>query len=183
MRDATTLRQAHDLPAVPEPAPDGTALDVRPMRWWDLDDVLAVEAPSFGPDAWSREGFLSELAERSSRRYLVLRAPTAPGAPADELVGYVGVAAHGPDADVQTLAVAPSRRGSGLGRRLVALAVEAARAAGARRLGLEVREDNAAALALYGAAGFVRQGRRPGYYSAVDGHGPRVAALLMQVAL
>ena len=102
---------------------------------------------------------------------------------ADELVGYVGVAAHGPDADVQTLAVAPARRGSGLGRRLVALAVEAARAAGARRLGLEVREDNAAALALYGAAGFVRQGRRPGYYAPVDGRGPRVAALLMQVAL
>ena len=37
------------------------------MRWWDLDDVMAVEAPSFGPDAWTREGFLSELAERGSR--------------------------------------------------------------------------------------------------------------------
>lgn len=168
----------------------------RPMRWWDLDDVLAVEGPSFGPDAWTREGFLSELAERDSRTYLVLQ--RAPGAgegtdreasgPQDEpapkpLLGYVGVVTHGPDADVQTLAVDPDRRGEGLGRALVDLARAAAAGAGARRLGLEVREDNTAAQALYRSAGFRRQGRRPGYYAPTRPGGPRSAALLMQVDL
>lgn len=147
------------------------------MRWWDLDDVLAVEVPSFGPDAWSRETFLSELAERGSRRYRLLRDPGS-----SALRGYVGVAAAGADADVQTLAVAPGQRGRGLGRTLVELAKEQARDAGARRVRLEVREDNDAALALYTATGFRPRGRRPGYYAGAAG-GPRTAAILMQADL
>ena len=45
-------------------------------------------------------------------------------------------------------------RGAGLGRALVALALERARARGCRRAELDVNEANAAALALYGAFGF-----------------------------
>ncbi|WP_380167195.1 GNAT family N-acetyltransferase [Jannaschia sp. R86511] len=165
--------------------PRGPVLAPRPMRWWDLDAVMAVEQPSFGPDAWTREGFLSELAERGSRTYLVLPrdAAGAGGAVPGPLLGYVGVAAHGPDADVQTLAVDPGRRGGGLGRCLVDLARAAAAAAGARRLGLEVREDNVAAQALYRSAGFRPQGRRPGYYAPTEPGGPRTTAVLMQADL
>lgn len=152
-----------------------SATALTPMRWWDLDDVLDVEVPSFGADAWSREAFLSELAEAGSRRYLVLRDTTTGG-----LLGYVGVATLGADADVQTLAVAPGQRGRGIGRELVDLAREEARDAGARYLGLEVREDNHAAVALYTAAGFRAQGRRPGYYAGGQPSAPRVAAVLMQ---
>jgi ribosomal-protein-alanine N-acetyltransferase len=165
----------------------------RRMRWWDLDEVVAVEGPSFGADAWSREQVLSELAQGRSRRYLVLR--EVPGeASADAagegralaadgpLLGYVGVAVHGPDAEVQTLAVAPSARGRGLGRALVTRARAVAREAGARRLGLEVREDDPVAVGLYTGAGFTRSGRRPGYYAARDGGG-RTAALLMDTEL
>jgi ribosomal-protein-alanine N-acetyltransferase len=42
--------------------------------------------------------------------------------------------------------------------------MEAAAAAGAARMLLEVAEDNAAARALYAAAGFAPAGRRPRYY-------------------
>jgi GNAT superfamily N-acetyltransferase len=49
--------------------------------------------------------------------------------------------------------VVPSRRGRGLGRRLMAALLESARAAGVRRLTLEVLRENAAALRLYEAAG------------------------------
>jgi [ribosomal protein S18]-alanine N-acetyltransferase len=182
------------------------------MRWWDLGDVLAVEGPSFGPDAWSAEQLLSELAERDSRHYLVLRDraaqhgaaqhdaaqhdaaqhdtaqhDTAEHDAADErdgepLLGYLGVAVHGPDAEVQTVAVAPGVRGRGLGRLLVDAARDVARRAGARRLGLEVREDDEVAVGLYRATGFTRTGRRPGYYASHDGSG-RVAALLMDLDL
>lgn len=166
----------------------------RRMRWWDLDDVVEVEGPSFGTDAWSREQVLSELAQGRSRCYLVLRRTTVGDAadaaaggcagPAAEgpLLGYLGVAVHGPDAEVQTLAVAPSARGQGLGRALVTRARAVARAAGARRLGLEVREDDPVAVGLYAGAGFTRSGRRPGYYAARDGDG-RTAALLMDADL
>ena len=56
-----------------------------------------------------------------------------------------------------------------MGRALVTGLMAQARAGGARRLFLEVAQDNAAALALYTAAGFIQVGRRPGYYSRPDG--------------
>ena len=50
------------------------------------------------------------------------------------------------------------------------------RAAGIRRLLLEVAEDNEAARRLYQAAGLVPVGRRPGYYRVGDAP---IAALIM----
>jgi ribosomal-protein-alanine N-acetyltransferase len=47
---------------------------------------------------------------------------------------------------------------------LLAAAVGRARALGAHRLLLEVREDNAGARAFYDAAGFAELGVRPRYY-------------------
>ena len=90
---------------------------------------------------------------------------------------------HGADAELQTVAVAPDRRGGGLGRRLLAVAVDAAREAGARRLDLEVRETTRSPWACTRSAGFRRQGRRPGYYSPAEPGGERVAALLMRLDL
>jgi ribosomal protein S18 acetylase RimI-like enzyme len=49
--------------------------------------------------------------------------------------------------------VVPERRGQGLGRRMMAALLENARAAGLRRLTLEVLDENAAALRLYEGAG------------------------------
>jgi ribosomal protein S18 acetylase RimI-like enzyme len=50
--------------------------------------------------------------------------------------------------------------GSGLGARLMAAAIDAARAGGARRLLLGAKEDNLRALAFYAREGFVRIGVR-----------------------
>lgn len=146
------------------------------MRWWDLDDVLVVEAAAFGPDAWSRETYLSELVA-PGRRYELHRDDDG------RVTGYVGVAVNGVDADLQTVAVAPDLRGQGLGRRLLVRAGELAVAGGARRLHLEVREDNTAAASLYASAGFRPVGRRPGYYAPAVADGPRVAAVTMHSEL
>jgi ribosomal protein S18 acetylase RimI-like enzyme len=56
------------------------------------------------------------------------------------------------------LAVDPPRQGRGVGRRLVAAAVEEARRRGARRLRLRVLGHNAAARRVYEACGFVVEG-------------------------
>ena len=68
------------------------------------------------------------------------------------------------EAEILTLAVIPAARRAGLGRALVEGACAFAGAQGARAMFLEVGEDNAAALALYAAAGFERVGGRRGYY-------------------
>lgn len=85
------------------------------------------------------------------------------------------------EAEVLTLAVRPSARRRGLARTLVEAAASALQAVGAATLWLEVAEDNAAALALYAAAGFVRSGSRPGYYARMEG--PSVAAVVMKRSL
>lgn len=73
------------------------------------------------------------------------------------------------EAEILTLAVAPAARRAGLGRALVEAAAEVAEQRGAEALFLEVAEDNAAALALYRAAGFADAGRRRGYYERQGG--------------
>jgi ribosomal-protein-alanine N-acetyltransferase len=125
------------------------------MRWWDLEQVIAIENEVFGPTAWSPESFWGELA-RADRYYVV----------ADDgvLQAYGGLWIAAPDADVQTIAVAPGAQGRGLGRQVLDHLLEHARQDGCRRIHLEVRADNDAAIRLYENAGFGRVRVRQRYY-------------------
>ncbi len=125
------------------------------MRWWDLEQVIAIENEVFGPTAWPPESFWGELA-RADRYYVV----------ADDGVvqAYGGLWIAAPDADVQTIAVAPGAQGRGLGRRVLDHLLDHAAQGGCRRIHLEVRADNHAAIRLYEDAGFGRVRVRPRYY-------------------
>ena len=134
---------------------------VRPLRWWDLADVVPLERELFGPTAWSPEVFWSELAQVESRWY-------AAAEHAGRLVGYAGLMAGGAEADVQTVAVAPGAQRLGVGTALLtALLDEAVRRRAAAVL-LEVRADNAPAIALYERHGFERISVRRRYYQPGD---------------
>jgi ribosomal-protein-alanine N-acetyltransferase len=63
-----------------------------------------------------------------------------------------------------SIAVDPAARGVGLGAALLAAVERRARRRGARRLRLEVRQDNPTAMALYETRGYRRIGARAGYY-------------------
>jgi ribosomal-protein-alanine N-acetyltransferase len=63
------------------------------------------------------------------------------------------------------IAVAPEKRGMGIGTYLLARMIEAGETTSVDRIWLEVRPSNAAALAMYRRAGFVEEGRRAAYYS------------------
>ena len=139
---------------------------LRPLRWWDVEAVQALDAALFGPTAWTAAAFWSELAAGPTRWYVVAELVGPDGTAA--LAGYAGLLVPGPDADVQTLAVAPAARGRGVGTRLLrALTAHAARS-GATSLLLEVRADNAAAIALYTKEGFERISVRRRYYQPGD---------------
>ena len=159
-------------PAAPPPG-SRPAPVLRPMRWWDVEQVVALERELFGETAWSPEAFWSELGS-PGRWYVV--ADDGRGGPA---LGYAGLlTAGGEDADVQTVAVAPAAQGQGLGGALVDALVERARAAGAAAVLLEVRADNGPAQRLYAARGFTRIGVRRRYYQPGD-----VDALVMRLRL
>lgn len=120
----------------------------------DADRLAALERALFGPDAWSAEQVRALLADRG-RRVLVAGEPVE---------GYVVTAVVGDTADLERIAIDVPARRRGLARHLLDLAAARAAADGADRMLLEVAADNAAALALYDAAGFTELGRRQRYY-------------------
>lgn len=82
--------------------------------------------------------------------------------------GFVMARVAGGEAEILTLAVAPTARGKGLGRALLQAAIGKARDLGADAMFLEVGADNPAALALYAGLGFAKAGERKGYYQGRD---------------
>jgi ribosomal protein S18 acetylase RimI-like enzyme len=65
---------------------------------------------------------------------------------------------------IQTIEVAPDRRGQGVGGELLRRVEGSARAACARQIWLHVDAENAAAIRLYQASGYQIEGRRENYY-------------------
>lgn len=145
---------------------------LRPLRWWDVESLLPLEQQLFGRWAWSAETFWSELAA-PGRWYVA--AELAGG----ELAGYAGLSATGAEADVQTIAVAPSAQGRGVGALLLQGLLDEAARRGCTTVLLEVRADNAPAIRLYERHGFVRIALRRGYYQPgdVDAHIMRLRPL------
>ncbi len=100
----------------------------------------------------------------------------------ERLVGSAGLLRMAPlkqlhKAMIWGVYVAPTQRGGGLGRRLMAAALEeAGRWEGVRQALLTVAEDNAAAQRLYESLGFVAYGREP---AALQVGGRYIAETLM----
>lgn len=159
------------------------AVQLRPMRWQDLDRVTPIEQQSFPDDAWSEASWWAELAQRPRREYLVAESSTSAGSDTKPaLLGYAGLDHAGDTADVMTIVVAPSARRAGLGRDLLAALLDRAGRGGAEHLLLEVRADNEPAIAMYRRAGFEVLTTRPGYYRAADG-GSAIDAWVMRCQL
>jgi [ribosomal protein S18]-alanine N-acetyltransferase len=85
------------------------------------------------------------------------------GAPG-RTVGFILGQLAADEAEILALGVGSACQRHGIGRRLVEAFCRAARKANAKRLFLDVAPSNAAAMALYRAAGFVEVGRRKNYY-------------------
>jgi ribosomal-protein-alanine N-acetyltransferase len=144
---------------------------LRPMRWWDVEQVALLERELFAHDPWTIEQFWGELARVPESRWYAVHED------ADGIDGYAGLYTVPPEADVQTIAVAARSQGHGLGRVLLEALVAEARRRGCAQLFLEVRVDNASAVALYERSGFTSEGRRKDYY------GPGLDALVMRLRL
>lgn len=123
------------------------------------DDVAALAQlhASCFPDAWSAAS-LRELLAGPGVFALAL-----PG-------GFILARAVSDEAEILTLAVAPSKRRQGIARALVRAAASHARTLGAGTLFLEVATGNDPALRLYAGLGFTAAGRRKAYYGAEDAH-------------
>lgn len=134
----------------------------------DLPSALAdLHAEAFDAP-WSTSAFTDLLGQSS----VLLEA---------EADGFVLVQFAADEAEILTLAVRTSAQRTGVATRIMSAAIDRATALGARKLFLEVAEDNVAARGLYAALGFETAGRRSRYYSRADG--AAVDALLLVLIL
>jgi ribosomal-protein-alanine N-acetyltransferase len=132
-------------------------LALRDARVADLDALLALEA-QFPGDRLSPRQMRRHLSNPRARLRVAVRDA--------QVCGYalVFLRAGSATARLYSIAVAASARGLGLGARLLADAERAARKAGKTALRLEVRDDNAVAVALYRGRGYRRVATLRGYY-------------------
>jgi ribosomal-protein-alanine N-acetyltransferase len=128
-----------------------------PLRRRHLRAVVRIEEEAY-PRPWSAALFLSELAQRTSRRYTV--AGIGP-----IVVGYTGLMVVGDEGHVTTLTVDPAWHRRGIGTVLLLDLARAAPGLGVRHLTLEVRVGNVGARELYHRFGFAPVGVRKNYYS------------------
>ena len=131
-------------------------IEVRPMRWWDIDVVDPLEQELFPLDPWSIDQWWRELAQLHNHYFVVESA--------GELCGYAGLSISGSDADIQTIAIADPFQGKGIGRKLLNQLVARSLELGVTYIFLEVRSDNTSALSMYSSFGFAEISKRAKYY-------------------
>ena len=132
---------------------------IRSLTVADADAIEPMERELFGSDAWPRAVIEEELDYPLSYYRGIEDAGT--------LIAYAGLRALPEKAgqgDIQTIAVAPHYRNQGIGRKLLRDLIDESQRRGVTDLFLEVRADNAGAIALYTSEGFREIDRRAGYY-------------------
>ena len=86
----------------------------------------------------------------------------------NEIVGYAGVIAPGPDAvaDILTVTVIDGFRRQGIAKRLIADIESYCQSKGSSAIMLEVATDNTGAIALYENLGYSQISKRSNYYGS-----------------
>lgn len=128
---------------------------IRPALPADVPALGVIERACFG-DPWSDRSLAEALA---SSHGIALVATTEA-----EILGYLLARHAGGSGEILNLAVAPKGRRRGVGRALLEEGLRQLALVQAEQVFLEVRESNAAAIALYQGRGFRIAGSRRDYY-------------------
>lgn len=148
-------------------------LTATPLEAADLDFAAELHSEAFDRP-WSGDEFASLLSQDGTFGFVARRIGGQRTAPA----GFVLARLAADEAEVLTIAVARRCRRQGVGRLLMDTVLQRLHADRAAALFLEVDEENAGALALYGRLRFQEVGRRPAYYG--DAHGRKTSALVLK---
>ena len=133
---------------------------MRAMTPDDVDAVLAIEQ-AVQRFPWTRGNFIDVL----SSGYICRVHETDSG----EIRGYAILMPTVDEAELLNIGVAAAQQRKGLGRAMLAEMLNVARGRNMKRVFLEVRSSNVAAIALYRSAGFSEAGVRRGYYQGANG--------------
>jgi ribosomal-protein-alanine N-acetyltransferase len=144
-------------------------LVIEKMRQEDLDQVMEIEKESFS-DPWNKS-FFSQDIDNQSALSLVAKAD-------DKIIGYVCLWKILDEIQISNIAVSPERRRRGIGEEMMQRILKMAKEEDYRRISLDVRISNKAAIGLYEKFGFREAGRRKNYYRH-----PQEDALILEKVL
>lgn len=140
-------------------APGG--LHIEPGDGRDANDLARIHAQSFYR-GWPSEEFASFLEDRMSPVYVACDARR-------RIAGFAVIRMAADEAELLSIAVDPKWRGKRVGRALMDAVFADLMMSPARRMFLEVDEQNLPAIKLYRRLGFADVGTRKGYYPRPDG--------------
>ncbi len=152
-----------------------SVVTIRRAQVADLQTVLSLvhsaqEAPNW-TDAHYAELLTAAAYATPLRTLLLAHKDTEPA-------GFCVMSVAVDEGELENIVVASNSRRLGVGKMLLREGLAWAESEGAKKIWLEVRESNAAALALYQSLGFEATGRRRSYYND-----PTEDAVLMRAAL
>jgi ribosomal-protein-alanine N-acetyltransferase len=152
---------------------------IRAMTKDDIDAVMVLAARVEHAPQWPRATYGALVdggldAGLSPRRIALM----AENGKSSTVAGFAVASVTAPEAELESIAVAPEFRRAGVARALFEAVVSALRSAEVTEILLEVRPSNAAARGFYRSLGFTESGCRPGYYAD-----PVEDALLLRLKL
>jgi ribosomal-protein-alanine N-acetyltransferase len=132
---------------------------IRPSTPFDLEAILQIERVNPSAAHWREEVYRQIWNNPEADRVCFVADDDG------ELLGFVVGRSILGEWELENLAVAPGRQGSGIGTALLKKLLEVVANAMGNRLFLEVRESNLVARKLYETHGFRGCGRRKNYYA------------------
>ncbi len=132
-------------------------IKIRQMEKSDVDEVVRLEALSYGEHHWSKESFYNELSNNLAHYYCAVDEENT-------LLGYAGCWHIFDEAHITTLSVHPDYRKKGVAQNLIFTIIDDCYKNKIKYITLEVRESNIAAISLYEKNGFKSIGTRKNYY-------------------
>ena len=126
---------------------------IRKFKIGDINKILEIEGQAFPKTAYSKETFLS-YAKNFPDNFIVLET-------GKDIVGYIIFDMSG---HIHSTAIKATYRGKGFGKMLFMYALKCAK----KRLWLEVRSKNSAAIKFYKKLGMKITGKIPNYYMSDD---------------
>ena len=148
-------------------APHG--LHIEPGRLADARELARIHAQGFYR-GWPAGEFENFLGDANTPVYVACDARR-------RIAGFALVRVVADEAELLTIAVDPKWRGKRVGQALMKAVFADLLLTPARRMFLEVSEENAAAIKLYQREGFATISTRKGYYAKADGS--QATALVM----
>jgi [ribosomal protein S18]-alanine N-acetyltransferase len=147
------------------------------VLWASVDHAEALAAchADLFAEPWNKAAFEGLLSHPGSTALIARQ-----GNP-QQTIGFIVGQLAADEAEILTFGVAKDWQRKGIGRKLIEGLARAVKRAEAKRLFLEVADDNLPAMVLYSRMGFKEAGRRKGYY--VRTGAPAADALVLSLTL